>query len=111
MATPGCGPPADRTARCAASSTASPNATRTVRDYRSVLGNHVSRRRAGIGRVPVYELTTGRGVTVNIDKGASLPERLDALWEAWSRAFPDVVPRLGSEWGNVTELDSHRRMS
>ena len=37
---------------------------------------------------------------VQIDRGASLPERLDALWEAWVQAFP-----------NVTELDSHRWLS
>jgi hypothetical protein len=48
---------------------------------------------------------------VQIDRGASLPERLDALWEAWVQAFPNVVPRLGMDWGNVTDLDSHRRLS
>ena len=37
---------------------------------------------------------------VQIDRGASLPERLDALWEAWVQAFP-----------NVTERDSHRWLS
>lgn len=46
---------------------------------------------------------------VQIDRGASLPERLDALWEAWVQAFPGVIPRLGMDWDNVTELDSHRR--
>ena len=46
---------------------------------------------------------------VQIDRGASLPERLDALWEAWVQAFPDVVPRLGMDWGNVTDLDTRRR--
>ena len=46
---------------------------------------------------------------VQIDRGASLPERLDALWDAWVQAFPDVVPRLGMDWGNVTELDALRR--
>jgi hypothetical protein len=48
---------------------------------------------------------------VQIDRGASLPERLDALWEAWVQAFPNVVPRLGMDWGNVTDLDPHRRLS
>lgn len=48
---------------------------------------------------------------VQTDRGASLPERLDALWDAWVGAFPDVVPRLGMEWGNVTDLESRRRMS
>ena len=46
---------------------------------------------------------------VQIDRGASLPERLDALWEAWVGAFPDVIPRLGMEWGNVTEISHGRR--
>ncbi|CAB4749700.1 unannotated protein [freshwater metagenome] len=48
---------------------------------------------------------------VQIDRGASLPERLEALWEAWVQAFPNVIPRLEMEWENVTELDSHRRLS
>lgn len=38
-----------------------PIAIRTVRDYRSVLANHVSRKRADIGRVPVHKLT-GRDI-------------------------------------------------
>lgn len=46
---------------------------------------------------------------VQIGRGASLPERLDALWEAWVQAFPDVIPRLGMEWGNVTDLNARRR--
>jgi integrase len=46
---------------------------------------------------------------VQIDRGASLPERLDALWDAWVAAFPSVPGRLGMYWGNVTDLDSHRR--
>ena len=46
---------------------------------------------------------------VQIDKGASLPDRLDALWEAWVRAFPTVIPSLGMEWSNVRELDVKRR--
>lgn len=46
---------------------------------------------------------------VQIDRGASLPERLDALWDAWVQAFPNLIPRLGMDWENVTELDSHRR--
>jgi hypothetical protein len=44
-----------------------------------------------------------------IDRGASLPERLDALREAWVGAFPNVVPRLGMDWSNVTDLESRRR--
>ncbi len=48
---------------------------------------------------------------VQIDRGASLPERLDALWEAWVQAFPNVIPRLEMEWENVTERDSHRWLS
>lgn len=46
---------------------------------------------------------------VQIDRGASLPERLDALWEAWVGAFPGVIPRLGMDWDNVSELDAHRK--
>lgn len=48
---------------------------------------------------------------VQIDRGASLPERLDALWEAWVGAFPDVIPRLGMQWGNVVLLRNRRRRS
>ena len=40
-----------------------------------------------------------------------LPERLDALREAWVQASPSVIPRLGMEWSNVTDLNSHRRTS
>ncbi|CAB4937299.1 MAG: hypothetical protein F2840_03255 [Actinobacteria bacterium] len=47
---------------------------------------------------------------VQIDRGASLPERLDALWEAWEGAFPNVVPRLGMGWSTVTDLESRRRL-
>ncbi len=45
------------------------------------------------------------------DRGENRPERMDALWDAWVQSFPDVVPRLGMHWGNITDLDSHRRMS
>jgi hypothetical protein len=38
-------------------------------------------------------------------------ERLDALWGAWVQAFPNVIPLLGTDWGNVTDLDARRRMS
>lgn len=38
-----------------------PIAIRTVRGYRSVLENHVSRKRADIGRVPAHKLT-GRDI-------------------------------------------------
>ena len=48
--------------------------------------------------------------TAEIDQGASLPERLDALWAAWVLAFPTVAGRLGIDRGNVTDLDSRRRM-
>lgn len=46
---------------------------------------------------------------VQIDRGASLPERLDALWEAWVQAFPNVIPRLGMDRSNVAELEPRRR--
>lgn len=36
----------------------------------------------------------------------SVDDRLDALWEAWVQASPEVIPRLGMDWGNVTEIDS-----
>ncbi|MDI1290671.1 MAG: tyrosine-type recombinase/integrase [bacterium] len=48
---------------------------------------------------------------VQIDKGASLPERLDALWDAWVQGFPEVIPRLGMEWGNVREIDPRRQVT
>lgn len=44
------------------------------------------------------------------DRGASLPERLDASWEAWVGAFPDVIPSLGMDWRKVTDLESRRRL-
>ena len=43
------------------SSALAPIAIRTVRDYRSVLENHVSRKSADIGRLPVHKLT-GRDI-------------------------------------------------
>ena len=46
---------------------------------------------------------------VQIDRGASLPERLDGLWEAWIQAFPNFIPRLGMDWGNVTEISQRKR--
>ena len=46
---------------------------------------------------------------VRVDQGASLPERLDALWEAWVTAFPSVLPRLGMDGSNLVDLDSRRR--
>lgn len=45
---------------------------------------------------------------VIVDKGASLSERLDALWLAWATAFPNVNERLGMDWGNVTDLGSRQ---
>ena len=48
---------------------------------------------------------------VQIDRGASLPERLDALWEAWVGAFPRVIPRLGMHTDNVVTLISEARRS
>ncbi len=45
---------------------------------------------------------------VQIDNGASLPDRLDALWDAWVAAFPQVTDNLGMTWTNVTELDGYR---
>lgn len=45
---------------------------------------------------------------VKIDRGASLPERLDALWEAWVGGFLDIVARLGMEWAIAAELESFR---
>lgn len=47
---------------------------------------------------------------VLIDKGASLPERLDALWDAWVKAFPGVLPKLMVDGNHVIELDVRRRL-
>lgn len=41
---------------------------------------------------------------VQVDKGASIGERLDALWEAWVGAFPGVLPKLGMDVDNVIDL-------
>ncbi|MDQ1306936.1 MAG: hypothetical protein QG671_2768, partial [Actinomycetota bacterium] len=38
-------------------------------------------------------------------------ERLDALWEAWVGAFPNVVPSLGMDGDNVIDLETRRRLS
>lgn len=46
---------------------------------------------------------------VQVDKGASIGERLDALWFAWVNAFPDVIPNLGMDADNVIDLDERRR--
>lgn len=45
---------------------------------------------------------------VIIDKGASLGERLDALWFAWAMGFPEVVPMLGMDGDNVVDLNARR---
>jgi integrase len=45
---------------------------------------------------------------VQVDKGANIGERLDALWEAWVAAFHGVLPKLGMDVDNVIELESRR---
>ena len=50
-------------------------------------------------------------IDVLIDKGASLGERLDALWFAWVKAFPDVIPKVGMDADNVIDLDTRRQMN
>ncbi len=59
--------------------------------------------RCRIGRMTVP------GGMCKLTWGASLPERLDALWEAWVQAFPNVIPRLGIDRSNVAELEPRRR--
>lgn len=46
---------------------------------------------------------------VQIDKGASLAERLDELWLAWVKTFPEVITGLGMDAQNVVDIDSRRR--
>jgi hypothetical protein len=45
---------------------------------------------------------------VRVGQGATLPERLDALWEAWVAAFPSVPQRLGMGVGNVIDIEARR---
>jgi len=45
---------------------------------------------------------------VQVDKGASIGERLDALWFAWVKAFPGVLPKLGMDVDNVVDLEARR---
>jgi len=45
---------------------------------------------------------------VQVNKGASIGGNLDALWAAWVRAFPDVIPMLGMDADNVIDLDTRR---
>jgi integrase len=45
---------------------------------------------------------------VLVDKGASIGERLDALWLAWVKACPDVIPKPGMDGDNVIDLDTRR---
>lgn len=45
---------------------------------------------------------------VQVDKGASIGERLDALWTAWAGAFPGAISKLGMDVDNVIELKSRR---
>jgi hypothetical protein len=45
---------------------------------------------------------------VRVDQSASLPERLDALWEAWVAAFPPVEASLRA--AKVTELERRREV-
>lgn len=46
---------------------------------------------------------------VQVDKGASIGERLDSMWAAWVMAFPDVIPKLGMDGDNVIDFDARRR--
>jgi hypothetical protein len=46
---------------------------------------------------------------VRVDQGASLPKRLDALWFAWVKALPDVIPKLGMDADTIVDLDERRR--
>ena len=48
---------------------------------------------------------------VLVDKGASIAERLDALWEARVGAFPGVLPKPGMNADNVIVLEARRRPS
>ena len=48
---------------------------------------------------------------VQVDKGASIGERLDALWFTWVKASPDVIPKLGMDGDNVVDLDTRRRLN
>jgi len=43
---------------------------------------------------------------VRVDQSAGLPERLDALWDAWVSAFPSVEASL--RVAKVFEVDRHR---
>ncbi len=42
---------------------------------------------------------------VRVDQSAGLPERLDALWDAWVSAFPSVEASLGV--AKVFEIERH----
>lgn len=46
---------------------------------------------------------------VLIDKGESLGDRLDVLWFAWVKVFPDIISKLGMDADNVIDLDERRR--
>ena len=45
---------------------------------------------------------------VRVDQSASLPERLDALWDAWVKEFPAVAEGLGIGFGRVVDLVGRR---
>ena len=47
---------------------------------------------------------------VKVDQSASLPERLDVLWDAWVAAFPSVKQSLGLDGGNVVDLEARRSL-
>lgn len=47
---------------------------------------------------------------VRVDQSASLPERLDALWDAWVGAFPSIKESLGLDAGNVVDLEARRSL-
>ena len=45
---------------------------------------------------------------VHVDQSAILPERLEALWDAWVSALPSVIECLGLDRNNIIELHSRR---
>lgn len=47
---------------------------------------------------------------VRVDQSASLPERLDALWDAWVEAFPSVAAAIQIDQDNVIALTGSRSL-
>lgn len=55
-------------------------------------------------RTPVTKMSVPRVKMMLCEAG----ESLDALWFAWVKGCPDVIPNLGTDGENVIDLETRR---